>query len=125
MNFLDLAVARDGQGAYAMVGTARLPLPDAVVGSSPRERIVLGLRPEHLLLNPPAGHNVVLNAEVGEIEFTGAQSQITVSTAAGPLTVCAADRPALRAGEHVPLGVDTSRLHFFDFDTELRLGPAG
>jgi len=125
MNFLDLAVARDGQGAYAMVGTARLPLPDAVVGSSPRERIVLGLRPEHLLLNPPAGHNVVLNAEVGEIEFTGAQSQITVSTAAGPLTVCAADRPALRAGEQVPLGVDTSRLHFFDFDTELRLGPAG
>jgi ABC-type sugar transport system ATPase subunit len=62
-----------------------------------------------------------LPAEVLDVEFTGAQSQVRLGTAAGPLVVCAADRPQLAAGDAVTVGLAAGRLHFFDVDSELRL----
>jgi ABC-type sugar transport system ATPase subunit len=61
-------------------------------------------------------------AEVRTVEFTGAQSQIDLSTAAGPIAVCATDRPALRPGDRTQLQLPAQQLHFFESGSGLRLG---
>ena len=128
MNFLDLPLARDGDGdsVQALMGSAALTVPAGsaaqLVG---RQQVTLGLRPEHLHLGSHAGDALALTAEVGEIEFTGAQSQLSLRTAAGALLLSAADRPALQAGDMTTLGLPTHRLHFFDTDTGLRLVDGG
>jgi len=122
MNFLDLPLQREGGRTTGLLGSVALPLPAALVlllGN--RAQVTLGVRPEHLHLGSHAGDAAVLTAEVGEIEFTGAQSQLNLSTAAGPLLLCAADRPALQTGDTTPVGLPADRLHFFDADTGLRL----
>ena len=119
MNFCELVVQRDGLQSFALLGQARLPLPSEIAGE--RQRIVLGVRPEHLHLGPREGDVARLSAEVLEIEFTGAQSQVRLGTEAGPLVVCAADRPQLASGDTVTVSLAADRLHFFDVDSGLRL----
>ena len=69
MNFCELMVERGGLQSFALLGQARVPLPAAMAGE--RQRIVLGVRPEHLHLDHRDGDVARLNAEVLEIEFTG------------------------------------------------------
>jgi len=122
MNFLDLPLQREGGRVTGLLGSVALPLPAALVPLlGNRVRVTLGVRPEHLHLGSRAGDAAMLVAAVGEIEFTGAQSQLNLSTAAGPLLLCAADRPALQTGDTTPVGLPADRLHFFDADTGLRL----
>jgi multiple sugar transport system ATP-binding protein len=131
MNLCELAVQREAGQSFALLGSSRLVLPAAVVASlGTRERVVLGVRPEHLHLNlkdsnqgqtPQAAQATTVQAQVHEIEFMGAQSQISLQTAAGPLVVCAAEHPALRVGDTTQVGLPTGRLHFFDTQTGLRL----
>jgi len=119
MNFCELVVQRDGDRCSALLGETRLALAAEVAGE--RQRIVLGVRPEHLHLGQRAGDVALLTAEVLEVEFTGAQSLISLGTAAGPLAVCAPDRPGVKAGDVVTVGLAAGRLHFFDTETGLRL----
>ena len=123
MNFCELELRRDGLQCVAMLGQERLPLPVPAAGE--RQRIVLGVRPEHLRLGAAEGDVARLDAEVLEIEFTGAQSQVRLGTAAGPLVVFAAGRPGLSRGDRVTVGLAASRLHFFDAGSGLRLAEDG
>jgi multiple sugar transport system ATP-binding protein len=119
MNFCELELRRDGVQPHALLGQERLPLPVEMTGE--RQRIVLGVRPEHLHLGLREGDVARLIAEVIEIEFTGAQSQVRLGTAAGPLVVCSADRPELASGDTVTVGLAAGRLHFFDVESGLCL----
>ena len=119
MNFCELPVQRDGPRPFALLGEARLPLPVEMAGE--RQRIVLGVRPEHLQLGEREADVARLTAEVLDVEFTGAQSLVRLGTAAGPLIVCAADRPQLVPGDTVTVGLAAGRLHFFDIESGLRL----
>ena len=122
MNFCELAVLREGGLAVALLGTTRLALPAAIADLiGDRQRVVLGVRPEHLQLGIEATHPAAVPAEVIEIEVTGAQSQISLHTEAGPLVVCAADRPPLKAGDKTLVGLPSDRIHFFDTESGLRL----
>ena len=122
MNFCELEVQREGGNAFGLLGTIRLALPLAVADvTGSRQRLVLGVRPEHLHLGAPEADGAAIPAEVHEIEFTGAMSQINLRTATGPLVVCVADRPNLKAGDTTRVSVPAGRMHFFDSDTGLRL----
>ena len=120
MNFCELALQRDGDRPFALLGDTRLPLTAEVAGV--RQRIILGVRPEHLHLGQREGDVALLTGAVMAVEFTGAQSLISLGTAAGPLAVCAADRPQLKSGDAVTVGLAADRLHFFDIESGLRLG---
>ncbi len=125
MNCFEAAVQRENGQTWLLLGTQRWALPEALAHLlGGRHRVVLGVRPEHLLLGPHSASGAAmasLPAEVGEIEFTGAQSQISLRSAVGPLVLCAADRPALQAGDFTTLGLQAERLHFFDVESGLRL----
>ena len=126
MNFLELPLARDDDSVRALLGSAALTVPAGIAAQLVGcQQVTLGLRPEHLHLGSQAGDALALAAEVGEIEFTGAQSQVSLLTAAGALLLSAADRPALKAGDMTTLGLPAQRLHFFDTDTGLRLVDGG
>jgi multiple sugar transport system ATP-binding protein len=119
MNFCELPLQREAGQAFVVFGDTRLALPGELAGA--RERIVLGIRPEHLHVGTLPGDAAVLPAEVLSLEFTGAQSSVALRTAAGPLALCAADRPPLAPGDKTLLGVAAGRLHFFDPESGLRL----
>ena len=126
MNFLDLRLAREGERMQVLLGSVALTVPAGIAAQLVgRRQVTLGLRPEHLHLGSQAGDALALAAEVGEIEFTGAQSQVSLRTAAGVLLLSAADRPALQTGDMTTLGLPAHRLHFFDTDTGLRLVDGG
>ncbi len=132
MNFVELAVQRDAAGLHARWGETRLPLPAGVPHAA--GHIVVGVRPEHLRLAPVSApppsdgddachafHSQGVAARVLAVEFTGAQSQIELMTADGPVSVCAAERPALAAGDDTVLQLPLARLHLFDAASGLRL----
>ena len=119
MNLFELALQRDGDRCFALLGDTRVAL--AADGAGGRQRIVLGVRPEHLHLGQREGDVAVLTAKVLAVEFTGAQSLVSLGTTAGPLAVCAADRPQLKPGDAVTVGLVADRLHFFDIESGLRL----
>ncbi len=123
MNFVELPLQREAGALHARWGALQLPLP---VGAAPSgDRVVLGVRPEHLKLAvhiDGAGDGDGVSAEVRAVEFTGAQSQVDLFTEAGGLSVCASDRPALRPGDRTRIHLPRQQLHFFDAGSGLRLG---
>jgi multiple sugar transport system ATP-binding protein len=72
---------------------------------------------------PPVDHPSITDASRGD----GEEDEAGVTALAGGKSLWTARvsaRSAVRPGNPVELGVDTSRLHFFDPDTGLALGPA-
>ncbi len=125
MNFLD--VRRDPAGGWRTEdGALRLPdVPGADVGT--RDKIVLGIRPEHLILGPPRGglpsDAWAFDAEIALAELLGADALLNLRIGAQELLarVDGADHP--QRGARVRVRAVPARLHAFDPDTELSLPP--
>ena len=83
-------------------------------------RLQLGVRPEHLQLGRAPDAAAVFDCTVESIEFMGAQSQLNLQSATGPLVVNVADRPGLNSGDRVSVSAPRSRLHLFDSQSGLR-----
>ena len=82
------------------------------------QRVIVGIRPEHLR---PAATG--LRAIVHEIEPTGAESHVVFETAAGRLVTVLPGRSGLTRGQELCLGCDADRLHLFDQSTGRRIAP--
>ena len=87
-------------------------------------RLQLGVRPEHLQLGRTPDAAAVFDCTVESIEFMGAQSQLNLQSATGPLVVNVADRPGLQSGDRIAVSAPRERLHFFDAQSGLRLEAA-
>ena len=83
-------------------------------------RLQLGVRPEHLQLGRVPDAAVAFDCRVESIEFMGAQSQLNLQSAAGPLVVNVPDRPQLSNGSTVSVSALRRHLHFFDAQSGLR-----
>ena len=83
-------------------------------------RLQLGVRPEHMQLGRTPDAVAVFDCVVESIEFMGAQSQINLRSATGPLVVNVTDRPGLQSGDRVSVSAPRERLHFFDAQSGLR-----
>lgn len=95
-------------------------LPAGFSTSLDATRLQLGVRPEHLQLGRAPDAAAVFEGTVEAFEFMGAQSQLSLQTATGPLVVNVADRPSLQAGDRVSVSASRERLHFFDTQSGLR-----
>ena len=99
----------------------RLGLPgDPVIACqtrvAPGRRVLAGLRPEHLALDP-AGP---LRLPVALVEQTGSTSFLVTETEP-MLTVSANLRRDLKIGDIAALSIAPERVHLFDPETEVRL----
>jgi len=106
-------------------GQVQLPVPGQSV---PAGACTLGLRPEHCSLVAagaiaPAGA-FALACQVQSLEFTGADTFVTVHTSVGAVLVKCDDRAAWRAGDAATLLCSMDRVHVFDA-AEQRLALSG
>jgi multiple sugar transport system ATP-binding protein len=129
MNLYEASIS----GTELVLGSQRVALPSvsgALAGYSGR-KLIVGFRPESLTL----GDGAALAVDVTVVEALGNESHVFFTIDAIPAGTAAATgetlnatgrhngvarlgaRSAVRAGNRVSLGLDTSRLHFFDPET--------
>jgi multiple sugar transport system ATP-binding protein len=76
-------------------------------------RLTLGVRPEHLRVQPPDGPDG-LPAQLRVVEPTGSETLMVAQTRNGPVTILARERIAAQAGDAVRLLPDPDQVHWFD-----------
>ena len=119
MNFL-AARAGNADGGSASVAldaaqgreVAALLRVEAAV---PQQRLVLGIRPEHVRLGEPALPSLKLTATVERVEQLGAASFLYCTLSGGErLTVHAAGQVDFRSGAQVDVSLPLAETHVFD-----------
>ncbi len=114
MNFLRGTL--DNGGLRLADGTL-LPLEKVGRGTL-GQKVVFGIRPEHLVLSEDSRN---LAAEVEVVEPTGANIQVYAKVAGSPLCAVFTERHDFRPGQRIMLSWDYERSHLFDDATGQRL----
>ncbi|MGE0718733.1 MAG: ABC transporter ATP-binding protein [Alphaproteobacteria bacterium] len=111
MNMIEGDIA---DGALQTGGGATWPLPP----SAPRAdgRVVYGIRPEHLRLDPNG-----IPATVQLVEPTGSETQVTMRIGATNVTGAFRERVSARPGEILPVSPDLGLVHLFDRQSGQRI----
>jgi multiple sugar transport system ATP-binding protein len=114
MNLFDAVIRHDG-GLFAETGGVRLPLP-ARDGLQDGQRVIYGVRPEHLILGDSG-----LPATVSVVEPTGSETHVISRFDNAELTAVFRERHAFRPGETIHLAPDPARSYLFEPDSGVRL----
>jgi multiple sugar transport system ATP-binding protein len=128
MNFLQGTVKQNGAWIFNQDGTSvAVALPtihDQKLKRLQDNRVVLGIRPEHIHLHQPAGVDSVapVEAHVEVVEPVGNEIFVYFTTGASSQYVArfATDAPP-QVGKGTTLLLDTSKVHFFDTSTDAAL----
>ncbi|MCU0540944.1 MAG: ATP-binding cassette domain-containing protein [Oscillatoriaceae cyanobacterium Prado104] len=86
--------------------------------------LILGIRPEHLSIHPPATKN--LSVQVDLVEALGHETYLWVTLTDAPairMQVRVPPDRAVRVGEEIWLAIAPEKIHLFDPDTELAIFP--
>jgi multiple sugar transport system ATP-binding protein len=117
MNLLEGRIERgNGVPRIALAEGHRIDLPPGVPASE-GQRVLFGIRPEHLAL---AGDG--LPADVIVVEPTGADTQLYCEVGGADVNVVLRDRTETRAGDRVRLAPDLTKFHLFDAASGRRIG---
>jgi len=114
INFFEGVVERDGIN----VGFAKLPAAPEAPESYMGKRVIVGVRPEDVLLTPTPGF-VELEGDVWLVENLGGDYVVIVSVGDAVIRVKSNKRPS---GSKVRIYINPMKIHVFDKDSELRLG---
>jgi multiple sugar transport system ATP-binding protein len=125
MNFLPGTVRTNGTASFVQDGSSlTIPLPDSCRDRLRGTRsVILGLRPEHIFSHQESGpHLAGITASIEVVEPVGNEIFVyfTTGTSSQYVARVAADRPP-EVGRTYTLLVDTTKLHFFDRETERAL----
>jgi multiple sugar transport system ATP-binding protein len=86
--------------------------------------LILGIRPEHLSINPPATKNLSVQVEI--VEALGHETYLRVCLTDAPsvrMQVRLPPERSIRVGEELWLAIAHDKIHLFDPDTELAIFP--
>lgn len=86
--------------------------------------LILGIRPEHLSINPPATKNLSVQVEI--VEALGHETYVRVCLTDAPavrMQVRVPPERSIRVGEELWLAIAHDKIHLFDPDTELAIFP--
>jgi ABC-type sugar transport system ATPase subunit len=88
------------------------------------DRLVVGIRPEHLSVGGASLGEQSLALKVSLVEDLGSDSYIYGYLADDPAShvIVRSGRQHPRPGEVIKIGVDTAHMHLFDAATGLRVG---
>ncbi|MEL6168713.1 MAG: sn-glycerol-3-phosphate ABC transporter ATP-binding protein UgpC [Pseudomonadota bacterium] len=114
MNLLEGTLKRDG-GLSIDLGDVRVPLPEAAPGQD-GQRVVLGVRPEHLELADTG-----LPATVSVVEPTGSETHVVSHFNGAELTAVFRERHSFQSGQNIRLSPAADHLHLFDAASGARL----
>ena len=114
MNVVQGTLRRNGGVAHVEAGGVRWPLNGH--GGPEGQRVVYGVRPEHLSLG---GADAPVQAEVIVVEPTGAETELLVQAGDAQVIVVLHGRTHVRPGDRVGLAIDIDQVHLFDAETQL------
>ena len=115
MNFVRGTVSQDGHSvALALPGAPELPFGRAL---EPGRPVTVGLRPEHLQVDPSSAQ---FDVAIRVVESTGSLAYYTTETDP-ELMLVEQGRGRLRAGETAGLSIAPGDIHLFDTDTSLSI----
>jgi multiple sugar transport system ATP-binding protein len=103
----------------------RFTLPDIWAKSLQKydgKSLILGIRPEHLTIHPPATKN--LSVQVDVVEALGYETYLRVSLTDAPavqMQVRVPPERSIRVGEELWLAIAHEKIHLFDPDTGLAI----
>ncbi|CAA9370383.1 ABC transporter, ATP-binding protein (cluster 1, maltose/g3p/polyamine/iron); ABC transporter, ATP-binding protein (cluster 10, nitrate/sulfonate/bicarbonate) [uncultured Microcoleus sp.] len=86
--------------------------------------LILGIRPEHLSINPPATKNISVQVEI--VEALGHETYLGVCLTDAPavrMQVRVPPERSIRVGEELWLAIAHDKIHLFDPETELAIFP--
>ena len=117
MNFVPAVVGGDGHSLELQLGGAVQVLPyQGNVGAA--RQVIVGLRPEHLMLVPESEGQIRLPLRIAE--STGATTYLFMASEP-EIAVVVNDRATVVAGAELNLRIDPARIHLFDKETGVRL----
>ncbi|MCB8840480.1 ABC transporter ATP-binding protein [Aurantimonas sp. VKM B-3413] len=122
MGILKGEVERESQSVRVRTPAGTLPLsPEQARLIGVRDRVILGIRPEHLHADE-TGEDARLSGAVDVAEMLGAEQVVHFFAADESRLSARLPRGGhYRTGEAASFSVDTSALHFFDAATERRI----
>ena len=120
MNFLNARIAAvHDDGARVALDAAPHAAADAALplrapGATAQERVLLGIRPEHVTLGPAAAGSLHVTATIDRVEQLGAASFLYCSLSSGErLTVHASGQVRYARGEQVTVNLPVTDTHVF------------
>ncbi len=120
MGFLTGSVERADASARVVTGTARIALsPHQSDAVGARERVVVGIRPERLVIGDGGEWTVRGTATV--VEMLGAEQYVHFAADGGALTARVGRDHLVRAGDEVTFAGEARHLYLFDDQTGTRL----
>ena len=128
MNFFDVRLQKEDGKIVAVFGDNKIVVPQEKIAKFKDEsyigkEVTMGIRPENIDDDPEfveAHPDAVMKVHVEVTELMGSETYLYFSTSGKEENVIARvdPRTKTRAGDDVKVALDTSRLHFFDKDTE-------
>jgi multiple sugar transport system ATP-binding protein len=116
MNLFDATIKRNGGASIAVTANGtQLPLPTNV-GGRDGQKIVYGVRPEHLELSDSG-----IPGEISVVEPTGAELLLILSWAGGECQAVFKERHAFRPGDKINLAPRLDAVHIFDKQSGVRI----
>ncbi|MBQ4607999.1 MAG: ATP-binding cassette domain-containing protein, partial [Clostridia bacterium] len=128
MNFFNAKLVKKGDEVWAEFGTNAVKVPDAKIRKLVDEsyigkEVVMGIRPENIhdeerFLSVADGN--LVEAQVEVTELMGSETYLYLKTTGkdGNVVARVDPRSTARNGDTIKVAFETSRLHFFDKDTE-------
>jgi multiple sugar transport system ATP-binding protein len=117
MNFLNGAMgSEDGRTVFRSEGGLTFPL-DGVRASVSDRAVVVGIRPEHIMLTQDG-----VRAEVAVVEPTGSETQVSFKNGRHDFVCLFRERIVARPGEAMHIAPMPGCIHLFDAQTKQRLG---
>ena len=121
MNFLGGAIERhSGTAVFRSDGGFTLPLPPGSASAREGQRVVYGVRPEHIEIAADS-REVQFSLSIQVVEPMGSETVIVAGHAAGMITVTHRGRGEYRPGGLIRLIVDPSLAHVFDRSSGQRI----
>ncbi|MEY4977677.1 MAG: hypothetical protein RIQ97_2872 [Pseudomonadota bacterium] len=115
MNFLEGTVQLGADAHFLLDGGQRLPLPPEC-GAQHGQRVVYGIRPEHLRIAADG-----LRTEVLLVEPTGSETLVAARIGSQELMGVFRERQHIAPGDPLVLQPQADRVHLFDAQSGLRL----
>jgi multiple sugar transport system ATP-binding protein len=123
MNFLSVTVDANGVIEHPQFRFTAPELWQPLLQAYRGRSLLLGIRPEHLRLSPPATKNIAV--EIDLVEALGNETFLSVHLVDVPMVNLKVRIPPnenVSPQQKIWLALDPEQLHFFDPETELSLG---
>lgn len=118
MNMLEATLAKKDQGLELNLGTSIFRLPSNVkkVKETSGPEVVLGIRPEHIIITTYEKN--AIEAKVDFVELIGRELHVHLKANEETLIAIAKPTESLEVGQQVWLTFDQSKIHIFDKQTQ-------